>query len=152
MADLWSDALRAYKGIVGTDLQRKFATVDDMKAFGVQEMNAFHSFRHNQKKVDKLRSLFMANIGYIEQGAQQLVAAATPAFPPAAAIGTALTYMLSACKGVSADYDVSQSDIPHQHSLSRGERHSRADMSYWPSGHHANASMLPRSSMPSLRI
>ena len=48
----------------------------------------------------------MANIGYIEKGAQQLVAAATPAFPPAAAIGTALTYMLSACKQVSADYDV----------------------------------------------
>ncbi|KAF2215757.1 hypothetical protein CERZMDRAFT_35005, partial [Cercospora zeae-maydis SCOH1-5] len=106
VADLWSDALRAYKGIVGTDLQPKFANVDEMVSFGTKEMNAFHSFRHNQKKVDKLRSLFMANIGYIESGAQQLVAAATPAFPPAAAIGTALTYMLSACKQVSADYDV----------------------------------------------
>jgi flagellar motility protein MotE (MotC chaperone) len=34
------------------------------------------------------------------------VAAATPAFPPAAAIGTAVTYMLKACRSVSADYDV----------------------------------------------
>ncbi|GIZ42161.1 hypothetical protein CKM354_000543900 [Cercospora kikuchii] len=106
VADLWSDALRAYKGIVGTDLQPKFANVNEIIAFGTKEMNSFHKFRHNQKKVDKLRSLFMANIGYIETGAQQLVAAATPAFPPAAAIGTALTYMLSACKQVSADYDV----------------------------------------------
>lgn len=106
VANLWSDALRAYKGIVGTDLQPKFANVNEIIAFGTKEMNSFHKFRHNQKKVDKLRSLFMANIGYIETGAQQLVAAATPAFPPAAAIGTALTYMLSACKQVSADYDV----------------------------------------------
>ncbi|PPJ58132.1 hypothetical protein CBER1_02605 [Cercospora berteroae] len=87
-------------------LQPKFANVNEIIAFGTKEMNSFHKFRHNQKKVDKLRSLFMANIGYIESGAQQLVAAATPAFPPAAAIGTALTYMLSACKQVSADYDV----------------------------------------------
>ncbi|KAM3425267.1 hypothetical protein BST61_g7215 [Cercospora zeina] len=89
-----------------TYLQPRFANVNEMISFGAKEMNGFHSFRHNQKKVDKLRSLFMANIGYIESGAQQLVAAATPAFPPAAAIGTALTYMLSACKQVSADYDV----------------------------------------------
>ena len=31
---------------------------------------------------------------YIEKGAQQLLAAAVPTFPPAAAIGTALTYLL----------------------------------------------------------
>lgn len=95
VADLWTDALRKYKGIVGEDLVPKFANVDAMIQFGSAEMNNFHQFRHSQKKVDKLRSLFMANLGYIEQGAQQLIAAATPAFPPAAAIGTALTYMLS---------------------------------------------------------
>jgi hypothetical protein len=95
VADLWTDALRKYKGIVGEDLVPKFANVDAMIAFGTQEMNNFHSFRHSQKKVDKLRSLFAANLDYIAKGSQQLIAAATPAFPPAAAIGTALTYMLS---------------------------------------------------------
>lgn len=94
VADLWNDALRSYKGIVGVDLRPQFTNADVMIQFGIEQMNNFHQFRHNQKKVDKLRGLFMANIDYIQQGAQQLVAAATPAFPPAAAIGTALTYML----------------------------------------------------------
>ncbi|EHK50856.1 hypothetical protein TRIATDRAFT_279746 [Trichoderma atroviride IMI 206040] len=106
VADLWKDALKQYKGIVGFDLQPKFNNVQAMIDFGTGEMNAFHKFRHNSKKVDKLRTLFSANIDYIEKGAQQLISAATPAFPPAAAIGTAITYLLSACKQVSADYDV----------------------------------------------
>ncbi|EKG11466.1 hypothetical protein MPH_11481 [Macrophomina phaseolina MS6] len=106
VSDLWNDALKNYKGIVGVSLQPKFAGVDEMIKFGTEQMNAFHRFRHNEKKVDKLRSLFISNMDYIQKGAQQLIAAATPAFPPAAAIGTALTYMLSACKQVSADYDV----------------------------------------------
>ncbi|GFP58593.1 hypothetical protein TASIC1_0010040400 [Trichoderma asperellum] len=106
VADLWKEALKQYKGIVGFDLQPKFNNVQAMIDFGTGEMNAFHKFRHNSKKVDKLRSLFAANIDYIEKGAQQLISAATPAFPPAAAIGTAITYLLSACKQVSADYDV----------------------------------------------
>jgi hypothetical protein len=95
VTDLWKDALKQYKGIVGFDLQPKFNNVQAMIDFGTGEMNAFHKFRHNSKKVDKLRSLFSANIDYIEKGAQQLISAATPAFPPAAAIGTAITYLLS---------------------------------------------------------
>ncbi|KAI5461781.1 hypothetical protein BGZ63DRAFT_386632 [Mariannaea sp. PMI_226] len=106
VADLWKDALKAYKGIVGFDLEKKFENVDAMISQGTKEMNNFHKFRHNEKKVDKLRSLFAANLDYLEQGTQQLLAAATPAFPPAAAIGTAVTYMLTACRQVSADYDV----------------------------------------------
>ncbi|KAK2760824.1 hypothetical protein FQN54_002062 [Arachnomyces sp. PD_36] len=106
VADLWAEALEAYQGITGVPLQRKFDSTDAMIGFGVNEMNNFHKYRHNEKKVDKLRSLFAANIDYIESGAQQLIGAATPAFPPAAAIGTAVTYLLSACRQVSADYDI----------------------------------------------
>lgn len=95
VADLWKQALKQYKGIVGFDLQPKFNNVQAMIDFGTDEMNAFHKFRHNSKKVDKLRSLFAANIDYIEKGAQQLISAAVPTFPPAAAIGTAITYLLS---------------------------------------------------------
>lgn len=98
VADLWKQALKSYKGIVGFDLERKFDNVQSMVDFGTVEMNAFHSFRHNKKKVDKLRSLFAANLGYLEQGAQQLIGAAVPAFPPAAAIGTAVTYLLTASR------------------------------------------------------
>ncbi|KAK1512403.1 uncharacterized protein CCOS01_14643 [Colletotrichum costaricense] len=106
VSDLWKEALKAYKGIVGFDLERKFDSVQAMIDQGTHEMENFHKFRHNDKKVDKLRSLFAANLDYIEKGAQQLVSAAVPAFPPAAAIGTAVTIMLSACRQVSADYDI----------------------------------------------
>lgn len=97
VSDLWKEALKKYKGIVGFDLARKFDNVQSMIDFGTKEMNNFHKFRHNEKKVDKLRSLFASNLDYIEKGAQQLISAAVPAFPPAAAIGTALTYLLSVC-------------------------------------------------------
>ncbi|KAM5378662.1 hypothetical protein ACJZ2D_004461 [Fusarium nematophilum] len=106
VSDLWKDALKAYKGIVGFDLEKRFDSVQAMVDQGTKEMNNFHKFRHNEKKVDKLRTLFTTNLEYIEQGAQQLIAAAVPAFPPAAAIGTAITYMLGACRQVSADYDI----------------------------------------------
>ena len=95
VSDLWNDALRNYKGIVGEGLVPKYKSVEEMIQAGTEQMNAFHKFRHNDKKVDKLRSLFASNLDYIEKGAQQIIAAAAPAFPPAAAIGTALTYMLS---------------------------------------------------------
>lgn len=106
VADIWRDALKAYKGIVGFDLVQKFPSTTEMIAQGTNEMNNFHKFRHNEKKVDKLRTLFANNLDFLETGAQQLIAAATPAFPPAAAIGTAVTFMLSACRQVSADYDI----------------------------------------------
>ncbi|KAL7788360.1 hypothetical protein V8C37DRAFT_388324 [Trichoderma ceciliae] len=105
IADLWQDALRAYKGIVGFDLERKFDNIHAMIDQATDEMNNFRKFRHNEKKVDKLRTLLMTNLDYIDAGTQQLVSAASPAFPPAAAIGTAITYFLGACRLVSADYD-----------------------------------------------
>ena len=104
VADLWKDALKQYKGIVGFDLEQKFGNVEAMIAKGTDEMNNFHKFRHNDKKVDKLRSLFAANLDYLEKGAQQLISAAVPAFPPAAAIGTAITYMLSASNPFPSGY------------------------------------------------
>ena len=106
ISEMWNDALKTYRGILGVQLEQQFTDTQQMIDFGTEQMNNFHKFRHNEKKVDKLRSLFATNLGYIQAGANQLVAAATPAFPPAAAIGTALTYMLKACKQVSADYDV----------------------------------------------
>lgn len=98
--DLWNDALRAYKGILGEDLKPTFSSVDAMIKSGTDQMNGFHKWRHDDSKVDKLRSLFMANIGYVETGTQKLIAAAEPAFPPAAAIGTAITFILSVSFGI----------------------------------------------------
>ncbi|KAF4467773.1 hypothetical protein FALBO_5347, partial [Fusarium albosuccineum] len=106
VADLWKKALKGYESIVGFGLQPKFDNVKSMIDFGTDQMNNFHKFRHDKGKVDRLRTLFASNLDLVEQGANQVIAAAAPAFPPAAAIGTALTYMLQACRSVSADYDI----------------------------------------------
>ncbi|KAI8264264.1 hypothetical protein K4K58_012411 [Colletotrichum sp. SAR11_239] len=72
VADLCKDALKTYKGIVGFDLERKFENVEAMIIQGIKEMQNFHKFRHDDKKVDKLRGLFLADLDYIEKGAQYL--------------------------------------------------------------------------------
>ncbi|KAJ7788152.1 hypothetical protein B0H14DRAFT_2628539 [Mycena olivaceomarginata] len=80
VTDLWNVALKKYQSIVGVPA-------------GVAQINNFHQFRHNQKKVDTICTLFKANMDSIIQCAQQLLAAVAPAFPPAMAIGAALTYI-----------------------------------------------------------
>lgn len=92
--DLWNEALRSYKDVIGEELKQTFPNVDAIREDGIKQMNAFHKWRHDGAKVDRLRSLFMENISYIETGTQKLIAAAEPSFPPAAAIGTAVTFIL----------------------------------------------------------
>ncbi|KAL2847867.1 hypothetical protein BJY01DRAFT_163919 [Aspergillus pseudoustus] len=110
ITDLWNESLRKYKLIVGVELtginDERVLSIGEMVNFGTEQMNKFHKFRHDAKKVDRLRSLLKDNLDYIDEGTKQLVSAATPAFPPAAAIGTAFTLLLTACRQVSADYDV----------------------------------------------
>ncbi|KAL3299902.1 hypothetical protein RB213_009472 [Colletotrichum asianum] len=64
-ADLWKDALKTYKGIVAFDLEHKFENVEATITQGTKEMQNFHKFRYDGKKVDKLSGLFSANLGYI---------------------------------------------------------------------------------------
>ncbi|KAK1502869.1 hypothetical protein CTAM01_04858 [Colletotrichum tamarilloi] len=106
ISDLWQEALKNYKGIVGFDLQRSFDNVQDMIKFANQEMERFHDYRHNKGKVDRLRSAFASSLGYVETAAQILVPAVEGAFPPAAAIGTALTLIIKGCRSVTVDYDI----------------------------------------------
>lgn len=110
VADIWSAAVEAYRGATKIPIENlpvpKFRSTEDIITYGNQQMDEFHKFRHNQKKVDKLRGLFKQSMNLVQKGAEQLAAAATPAFPPAGAIMTAFSYMLNACKQVSADYDV----------------------------------------------
>ncbi|KAH8800920.1 hypothetical protein F5884DRAFT_890807 [Xylogone sp. PMI_703] len=103
VVDIWQQALRNYKGIVRFDLKRKFDNTQAMIDFVTGEMNTFHKFRYNDKKVDRLRSLFATKIDYLEKSTQQLLSAVTPTFSPAAVIGTAITYFLMV---ISTDYDI----------------------------------------------
>lgn len=58
---------------------------------------------------DKIRKLFAQNASIVQKVASHIANAATPAFPPAAAILTAFTYVMDAVKGVSDDYDMVES-------------------------------------------
>ncbi|KAK3372728.1 hypothetical protein B0H63DRAFT_401878 [Podospora didyma] len=106
IADIWAEALKNYKGIVGFDLKPRTPNVQGLIELGSEEVHNFHKFRHNESKTDRLRSHLSKSMSLLEKGSEQLIEAATPAFPPAAAIGTAITWMLTACRQVSADYDV----------------------------------------------
>jgi len=86
--DIWMAAMQRYKGIIGVDLQRKYSSVPEMVEAGTRDMENFHRWRHDQGKVDRLRTLFSENLAFLEQGSQHLLSAATVSFPPAAAIGT----------------------------------------------------------------
>lgn len=106
ISGLWNQAVQAYNATTGIPLAAPhFKDTKDMIKFGTEGAEQFQSWRHGDKRVDKLRSLFMQNIDFIEAGAKQLVAAASASFPPAAAIGTAMTLVLSGVKGQKADYD-----------------------------------------------
>jgi hypothetical protein len=94
IAKLWQEALLGYKGVGGKDLTKGFTNTKAMIDQATKDMEKFHKFRHNEKKVDRLRSILIENFGYIEAGTQQLANAASAAFPPAASIGAALTYFM----------------------------------------------------------
>lgn len=94
LGDLWVAAMSKYQGIMGFKLERKYENLADITAAGTLEMENFHKWRHNQGKVDRLRTLLSQNPELVELGTQQLVSAATTSFPPAVAIGTALAHLL----------------------------------------------------------
>ncbi|KAK7397706.1 hypothetical protein QQX98_012921 [Neonectria punicea] len=106
LVDLWNEALLGYQRSVGINLQAKYGNVKEIADFASKELENFQKFRHSKSKVDKLRSLFRDNLECINRGTRQLAAGASTAFPPAAAIGAALTCMITACRDVSSDFDV----------------------------------------------
>lgn len=95
LVDLWNEALLDYHRSVGINLQAKYGIVKEIADFASKEMEKFRKFRHSKNKVDKLRSLLRDNLECIKRGTQQLATAASTAFPPAAAIGAALTCMIT---------------------------------------------------------
>ena len=107
IAILWRETLQQYYINTKQDLATlpRFTSVSAVMKDGQLQNDAFNEYRHPKTKVNQLRSVLSRNIDLIQVGAQHLAQAATPAFPPAAAILTAFTYMLKGAKSVSEDYD-----------------------------------------------
>jgi len=119
VSDIWNKAIEKYNETAREDRKTadgvltvrvlttpNFRDTQAMKMFGNREATNFDKFRSDNKKIDKVRTLFMQNIDFIEAGSKQILGAVTASFPPALAISTAMTFVLSAFRSVSADYDV----------------------------------------------
>lgn len=114
ISTVWNEAINLYdqnandhkEGERVTLTRRTFKDAQAMKNFGIEEMQKFRSWRHKDEKTDKLRTLFMDNIDYIDAGSKQLLNAVSASFPPALAISTAMTFVLTGFKSQHADYDV----------------------------------------------
>ena len=107
IALLWRETLEQYYINTKQDLATlpRFTSVSAVMKDGQLQNDAFNEYRHPKTKVNQLRSVLSRNIDLIQVGAQHLAQAAAPAFPPAAAILTAFTYMLKGAKSISEDYD-----------------------------------------------
>jgi len=68
VAEIWSEALKAYEGVVEFSLTSRAADAQGFVDLGTDEMKKFHRFRHDEKRVDALRSLFVRNIELIGKG------------------------------------------------------------------------------------
>lgn len=111
---IWNEAINLYNQTANdhnepervTLTRPTFKDTQAMKNFGFEEMQKFRSWRSKDQKTDKLRTLFMANIDFIDTGSKQLLNAVSASFPPALAISTAMTFVLTGFKSQRADYDV----------------------------------------------
>lgn len=115
---LWQQALEDYARDSGTEKERgpdlrqldpgKW-TVSAIRTEQKYQLDVFSQYRHDKSKVDKLRALVSHNSDIIVGVAGHVANAASAAFPPASAILTAFTYVMSASKAVSDDYDMIES-------------------------------------------
>ena len=80
-------------------------------------VRGFAKFRHSGKPVDKLRHFVNQSSGIILSVGQQISAAASASFPPAAAIMTAFTWLMKGANDTSADYEMIESFFDIMHSF-----------------------------------
>ncbi len=106
LATLWQDALRDYCVTAGLEFREMkiYNSLKDILGDRDVEQN-FLAFRHNNGKIDKMRSCISKSTDLILTTAEHIAGAASGAFPPSAAILTAFTYVMKASQNVTKDYD-----------------------------------------------
>jgi hypothetical protein len=82
-----------------------------------RQLEHFASFRHDKGRLDRFRSVISSNADIINGVATQVAEAASAAFPPSSAILTAFTFVMTASKHVSEDYDMIESFFDMMHSF-----------------------------------
>lgn len=112
VAALWDEALDSYTKIAEVDIRGVLSSLSNTTNINAElqnQLESFKGFRHDKGMVDMFRTIIADNANYIQAVANQVANAATAAFPPSSAILTAFTYVMTASKHVSEDYNTIQS-------------------------------------------
>lgn len=120
LALLWDDALDKYNGVAKVDIRALLSNKKSVSSIVMEQqhqLEAFGAYRHDRRKLDKLRSFISSNADIIQGAAVQVASAASAAFPPSSAILTAFTCVMTASKHVSEDYDMIESFFDLMHSF-----------------------------------
>ena len=102
---MWQEIFTLRDSIRGLEGSQTSSFQEDQE----RQLTTFAIFRHNKEKLDKFRTLISRNADIIQRIATSVVDAACAAFPPSSAILTAFTFVMTASKHVSDDYDMIES-------------------------------------------
>ena len=119
LVDLWEQAFNNYNQVVekeGTkrNLRLRLDTlkagglvqsIDDVKKAVDDSSKAFRKYRNSGSTVEKVRAYIGDSLRFVSVVGDNVVAAASAAFPPAGAIWTVATFAIKACQAQSEDYD-----------------------------------------------
>ncbi|KAH3966001.1 hypothetical protein HBH52_200240 [Parastagonospora nodorum] len=109
IAALWEEALNDYKRVTDIDMRGRLnmqRSVNTIMMDQQRQLENFAVFRHDKGKLDRFRTMISSNADIIQGVAQHVADAASAAFPPSSAILTAFTFVMTASKHISDDYDM----------------------------------------------
>ncbi|KAG9204911.1 hypothetical protein G6514_010145 [Epicoccum nigrum] len=119
LVDLWEQAFNNYNQVVekeGTKRNLRLRldalkagglvqSIDDVKRAVDDSSKAFRKYRNSGSTVEKVREFIGDSLRFVSVVGDNVVAAASTAFPPAGAIWTVATFAIKACQAQSEDYD-----------------------------------------------
>ena len=119
LVNLWEQAFNNYNQVVekeGTKRNLRLRldafkadslvqSIDDVKKAVDDSSKAFRKYRNSGSTVEKVRSYIGDSLRFVSVVGDNVVAAASAAFPPAGAIWTVATFAIKACQAQSEDYD-----------------------------------------------
>lgn len=120
IARIWEEALDNYNGVAKVDIRALLSNKKSVSSIVMEQqrqLDSFRAYRHDEGKLDKLRSFISSNADIIQDAASMVAGAASAAFPPSLAILTAFTGVITASKHVSEDYDMIESFFDVMHSF-----------------------------------
>lgn len=118
IARIWEEALVNYNGVAKVDIRALLSNKKSVSSIVMEQQrhpDSFRAYRHDEGKLDKLRSFISSNADIVQDAASMVASAASTAFPPSLAILTAFTGVITTSKLVSEDYDMIESffDVMH---------------------------------------